>query len=335
MITKIYQSHNFSSLFMIVIMFCCALAVFSLPGGWSNAEDKMPPTGIINETDNSSNIKSSFLFGGIVEPGETLSILLQPGETVKKFFVNEGEVVKEDQILVQLSSDSLTNSKFDLLQKQSQLQQEREQIDAAALEIKMKKKQLTQVNKEIQAESRLTSEVDGYVSTVSKQLTNQKELVANELEILQFKFAKMQLREKQYQVLDDIIALQLTDLQKRINSLLIKAPFPGKVTFLSPFTFRTPPGAVVCELWGNRSFRVRGRIMQHQIDQILIGEDVEISLDFSEYPPLTGKVLMIQQSKIVQNEKNGYPTFDVIVEVVSKGQWIEPGMMVSMKKTTK
>jgi len=197
----------------------------------------------------------------------------------------------------------------------------------------MKERQLHRINKQISEETRLTSQVEGYISTVSNQLEEQKFIVTGELEILRTKLAKMTKAAEQMDALQAILTAQLAELENSLKNLLITAPFPGEIVFLAPDPPRTPPGGVIAELWGNRFYKVRGRVMQHQIEQITIGEHVEVSLDFSREPPLKGTVTAIQQSRVAPDNRGGYPTFDVIVDIADTAQWIRPGMMVSMKKS--
>lgn len=318
------------SLVCLALLFTFSTAIFS------QAENKNSGNSAPDEAQRLANDSSTFSFMGLVEASESFRIILHPGESVKQVFIQEGDTVKKDQVLVQLGNDTLTSATFDLLQKKSQLQKEKEQIEILALQEKMKKRQLNRIEEEIQEEARLTSQVEGYISTVSKQLDNQKMIIAGELEVLHAKMNKMREGEKQYEMLHGIITNQLAELEKRKDRLLIKTPIASQVVFVSPDSLRTPPGGVVCELWGTSAYRVRGRVMQHQIEHILIGDTVEISLDFSKKAPLTGKITLVQQSRMSPESRGGgYPTFDVLVAVDGVAQWIKPGMMVSMKKVEK
>lgn len=311
-------------LFIVLICFPANLAAKSQnDNNLQSSESKLES----NDEDS-----SAFTFTGLVETSESFRVLLLPGERVKRISVKIGDRVEKDQVVAELGNDTLSNAKLNLLQNQMQLRKERQQIDVAKLEMKLKQRQLDRLNEEIDNEQKLTSRVEGYISTVSKQLENQKIILSGELEVLQIKLDKMEQGDEQYNILEKIIETQITEIDLRQRRLLLKAPFSSEVVFLAPDSLRTPPGGLVCELWGNSLYKVRGRVMQHQIEHIHIGESVEVSLDFSKNPPAKGTVTMIQQSRMVQDNSGGYPTFDVLINIIDVKQWIKPGMMVSVKK---
>ncbi len=315
----------------VSLFFFGVLFLFSTLAGANPKNSGPPGSPEISSAANSAE-SSTFAFIGLVEPSDTLRILLQPVESVKEVFIKKGDSVVKDQPLVQLENSSYTNAGFDLLQKQNQIFKEKQQIEITTLEVRMKERQLQRINGKMDEESRLASKIDCYISTVRSGLEEQRFLVTLELEILRAKLAKMQQADDESAALQKMISNQLASLNHKIERLLIRAPYPAEVVFLIPDPTRPPPGGVVAELWRNNSYMVRGQVMQHQIEQISIGEQLEVSLEFSQQPALKGTIREIRQSNMAADRRGGYPTFDVLVEITDTSQWIRPGMMVSLKK---
>lgn len=315
----------------LFIGFCLLLTAASF--SWSQDNNgNSAPTAPANDLQKAKTIDQSVLtFMGIVEPEKTFRLLLLPGERVLQCAASEGDEVDKGQLLAQLANDQLSSARFDLLQKRNMIDKEKQEMELTEIELRLKEEQLTRINEELKEEKQIAAQVQEYISTISKQLQNTKAETIGQIALLRNKLTMLQKRRPQLEDLAKMLAVQSEDLEAQSRKMAVKAPFTGEVVYAATIDSRIPPGGVVCELWSSDN-RIRGRIMQHQIGHILLGDNVHISLDFSDRKPLKGKVTRIMQSRERSENSGGYPTFDVLVDVQQDLPWLMPGMMVSMKK---
>ncbi len=268
-------------------------------------------------------------FMGLVEPGERMNIRMMPAENVKQLMVRKNDSVKRDDIVVILSSDQLVGSLADLQQKKNTIEQSTQQAKLLKLEIGIRQKHLVRIDKEIAKEKELAKSISGYTSTVFRQLENQRQQLADQVVILKARYDLSKQSDKVNSELLKLISEQIAEVRSRLEALIIRVPFDGKVKFVAPDPGRIPPGSIVCEIWDESFFLVRGTIIQHQFDLIKPGDTVRVSIDFVSDVEVEGVVQSIDQSRARQ-QMEGYASFEVMVKVKDTRGVIQPGMMVSV-----
>jgi len=303
----------------LCVVFLTNILLCTLPACWAGAVEQ-----------NNQGKKSSLAFMGVIEPETRFRVILNHGEGVKVIHCSLGEKIESGQLVAELTNDTLSATRFELLQKKNLIDSKKQEQELVDLEIKIKNQQLEVLNNEIKKEKRLASQVDGYLLTAVKALNREKLQLTGQLELLSAKRKSILTQKEQMDALAKIIDQQLSDLKRRQNLLMVTAPFSGEMVFVSPDGERTPPGGIVCELWSDDAYRVRGKIVQNQINYIAVGDEVQVFLDFSDEKPLKGKVVSVRQA--MEKVNKGYPSFDVLIHIPSKAKWLRPGMMVSIKK---
>lgn len=305
-----------------------ALVLILIPGVLPALADDEVSTALRVPPNSSSNGKD-LQFMGVVEPGKRLNIRMMPTENVKQLMVGINDSVKRDDIVVVLSSDQLVGSLADLQQKKNAIEQSGQQSEILKLEIEIRKQNLARIDKEMAKEKDLAKSISGYSSTVFNQLENQRQQLVDQVVILQ---ARHDLSRKSDKLNNELLTLldeQIFEIRSRLKALTIRVPFDGKVKYVAPDPDRIAPGGILCEIWDESYYRVKGTIIQHQFDLIKPGDRVRVSIDFVSDGEVTGIVQSIAQSR-ERRQMEGYASFEVMVEVKDTLGVFQPGMMVSI-----
>lgn len=311
------------------------LAIWVLPA-WAEGGNSVEQPGRA-AVSRSSSIDLQFM--GVVEPGNRLGIILMPGENLRELLVKEGDEVKKDDVVAKLSNGQLFSGFADLQQKKSSLQEGKQQIELLKLEIDLKEKHLARVNEEMAREKKLTETISGYSSSLSTQLETQQIQVEGQLTVLRARYDMALQKEKGSGELVKLIDDQIVEVRRRMEALAVRVPFDGKVKYVSPDLHRYMAGTVLCEIWDESHFKVRGAIVQHQFYLIKPGDRVRVSVDFVLDREVIGIVQSVGQSanqSIRQPREGrsmqGYASFEVMIKIEDSQGLIQPGMMVSVVK---
>jgi multidrug efflux pump subunit AcrA (membrane-fusion protein) len=285
----------------------------------------IPPTGSIQKS------ADTLHFMALVDVGERLPITLLPGETVEKCYCKKGDSIKKGQPVLQLNNDAIANGIADLILKKNKLKEEHQHLQLAQLEKRQKEKHLQRIVAKISKEKSLKDQIPNYTSPILSQLEMQRQTLHDQLEASTLQIAALQEGDSDNALLLTMIKSQLKDLQFRQAELLVKAPFNGKVFYVNPELNRIPPGGLVCELRNDTFFLAHGKIIQHQLQLVHVGDTVKVTQDLATNDVVEGKV---QSINYVENHNNvqSYPSFAIAIRIDAHAHWLRPGIMVSVSK---
>ncbi len=285
----------------------------------------LPPSGTIQ------NPADTLHFMALVDVGERLPITLLPGETVETCYCKKGDSIKKGQPVLQLNNDAIANGIADLIIKKNKLKEEHRQLQLAQLERRQKEKQLQRIEAKISTEKSLKKEILNYTSPILKQLEMQQQTLHDQMEASTIQIAALQESDADNALLLTMIKNQIKDLQLRQTDLLVKAPFNGKVFYVNPELNRIPPGGLVCELRDDTFYLAHGKIIQHQLSLVHVGDTVKVTQDLASNDVVEGKV---QSIDYIENQRDmqSYPSFSIAIRIDSHAHWLRPGIMVSVSK---
>ncbi len=286
-----------------------------------------------NPTQSARSSKGTKLqFAGIVQPGKKMAVVLLPGEGIRQVLVKSGDKVEEGAKLLELSNVQLISGLVDLQQRKNSVKQSIEKFQLIKLEHEIKLKQLDVIDGEIAREKQLSQKIEGYVSTMLLELQKQNIQLSNEITLLNARIIPAAERAEEAQRLLGLIEEQIALTRQQIDKLVVHAPFSGKVNYAVEDPDRVQPGGLICVIWDDSSYIIRGIIMQHQLSLINPGDEVSVSVDFLPDKTVTGHVRAIR-FPMQRPEGQGYPGFEVSMKVEGHQSLFEPGMTVSITKT--
>ena len=123
---------------------------------------------------------------------------------------------------------------------------------------------------------------------------------------------------------------QLTQVNRRLKGMEIRAPFGGIVNFVASSGESLHPGDLVIEVLDQNELYVRAQVWQHQLQYIEAGSDVYVFPDFFGEYFFKGKVRRISSSYI-KGTRDEYPKFSIYINMDSNIKKIKAGMSVTVK----
>ncbi len=240
---------------------------------------------------------------GNVEPIATIYLDAREGGRVEEKVIEEGELVKKDDVILRLSNPDLSlsilNSEAQLAEKSNFLrntmvtmEQEKLQIKRELLnlefEIKRKKRAFEQnevlyADELISKEEYLMSEEDYEFVLRSYELYMERQRQDSIYRSIQVKQMEDNLAN---------MALNLKLVRQRQNQLNVKAPIDGQLTILDAELGQSvPKGGRLGQIHVLTSFKVLAQIDEHYIDKIKIGLTAILERQGQEYQLKIRKVL--------------------------------------------
>lgn len=267
---------------------------------------------------------------GYVEPARVFILYLLPGETCSELLTQEGQLVEKEAVLVRMKNRQLRASLAGLMQKRLELEKSKTEIALLKEEIKIKKGLLDSINYRISSDKKLAKKIGGYVPVVAAGLREKREELKAGLAVLTLKDQAMVKHTDQIEGVLALIEEDIGDLREKIMRQEVKAPFAGALVKQAQDLSRLKPGDMILELWDTSSYRIRGKIMQHQLPLVQLGDKVEISVEFIDGKKTPGVIDKIG-CRALQGAQQALPTFEVEIKVDTAPKWLKPGMNVSMK----
>ena len=249
---------------------------------------------------------------GAVGSRNTLKLHLHPGETVLKVFVQADQQVKAGDPLVELENVVLWSS---FLSLQSELRQWDEAVERLAvldLEIEGQEKTIEQIGKKIEKERTIAENIPDYPLEAAIESfldTMETEKIRLESLLVQKGFIEesLQLRDTMRETIDR----QMKILQSRLDRLLVRAPFDGRVSFCCPLPGYLSSGDKILEIIDERSIIVSATILQDHLKYVRENTPVEVYPDYFEDRFVSGKIETIGLP--VNESGQDYPKFPLTI----------------------
>ncbi len=265
---------------------------------------------------------------GVVEPIATIYLDAREGGRVEEKVIEEGEMLKKDDIILRMSNPDLSlsilNSEAQLAEKSNFLrntmvtmEQEKLQIKRELLnlefDIKRKKRAFDQ-NKSLYAEDLISKEVflvseeDYYFSKRSYELYLKRQKQDSIYRSIQVKQMEESLANME---------LNIKLVRQRQDNLDVKAPIDGQLTILDAELGQSiPKGGRIGQIHILTSFKVLAQIDEHYIDKVRVGLDATLERQGHEFKLKIRKVLpdvrdgkfaveMIFDSEMPENMRTG------------------------------
>lgn len=267
-------------------------------------------------------------FRGTVEARQSLRLTLLPGERAVETFVKLGDAVQKGQPLVRLVQDSLAAGLGNLVNQKIQLLAHQRQMLLLDEETRQVKAGLVRAEALVEAQRTTPPELPENLRVPSERAVEKTIELKDRLAVLE---AQRGL-DRKHPITPELASLLETQthaVEQLVRELLVRAPFSGRIAFVTPSPTRLAPGALACEVWDDTALLVRGEVLQHQVKYLIPGAKAEVALDFAEQTPLSGTVRAAESTR-VPKEGGAYPVFPVLIELDQAPKWLRPGMTVSV-----
>ncbi len=286
------------------------------------------------------NLSVTVSANGIVQPESSVNISPKTSGLLKSRLVNQGDQVKQGQILAYMDESDLlgqlTQAKGQLASAQANLQKllngnRPEDIAQAEAELRNTQATLRQDQQNLLQNQRLYSTGalsfrDYYNSRATSESAQAQVIKAQQAYSEQKKGARAEdVAQAKAQVLQ--AQGQVQTIQTQINDTMIRAPFSGVVTakYADPGAFVTPTtsGSSVSSATSSSIMSIAANnqvvadVAESNIAQIHLGQEATIRAD--AYPSKTfgGRVIQIAPQSVVQQNVT---SFEVKLEILNDSQ---------------
>jgi HlyD family secretion protein len=227
------------------------------------------------------NDDNSFTYNGRAET-EITKITAKVAGTVDQITCDEGDAVKQGQLLVKINTD-----KLDLQLKQQQAQ-ERE-LDANLRSISAQEKQ---INSQMALSKQTLEKTKKMVSEGAATQQKQDEL-ETQVEVFEAQLESALTNKKVIQAKKDQLAAAIGLTQLSLNDAVLKAPFDGIITnrFLEE-TELAAPGRTILELADLSRMEVTFYVDYADLNRVKIGEPIKVHIDGAD-KSMEGKIKWI------------------------------------------
>ena len=240
---------------------------------------------------------------GVVEPIATIYLDAREGGRVEEKVIEEGEMLKKDDIILRMSNPDLSlsilNSEAQLAEKSNFLRNTMVTMEQEKLQIK---RELLNLEFDIKRKKRA---FDQNKSLYTDDLISKEVFLVSEED---YNFAKRSYdlyleRQKQDSIYRSIqvkqmednlknMELNLTLVRQRQNNLHVKAPVDGQLTILDAELGQSiPKGGRIGQIHILTSFKVLAQIDEHYIDKVRVGLDAILERQGHEFKLKIRKVL--------------------------------------------
>ncbi len=258
-------------------------------------------------------------FDGMVVPGDTFRLFLRPGEEVIQLGVNEGQSVREQDVVARLFNQKLYSLYNDCIDKE---------IRFINMTFSLKKLQTHR-------ESLLTQN-----STVSKRLQKLQQLEKTGINS-GLNSNLFQLQEKERNLLFEISAInheidrqqeilsRLTPtirrsketqkaVGKKIDALKIQTKISGVVKKVHPEPQRANAGDLLVEIWDTSKLLLEAEVSQDHVEALNVGAQVRIYFNYYNNEFEMGEIVKVGDGKKrLQGTGQGWTFFPVSIRPLS------------------
>lgn len=249
------------------------------------------------------DVRRDLLLTGKVLPSSSIAVYSPVSGQLKQIYVQEGERVKEGQLMFAVLQD--TSGQKELEARQSEVQRTRLELQAAEENLERRKN----------------------VRDLFSQAENEKAENDFQRAQLAFNIAKQQLN-----LLENALGISNNSssgktkrkTDARTSVIFIKAPKEGVITFLNKAVGESvmattesaeATGREVLIISDTAKMMVRSRILESDLAVVKAGQSVQIKLDAFPQKPYHGRVNRISQQG-VEDKSGGYTYFvtDMLIE---------------------
>ncbi len=269
---------------------------------------------------------------GYISPKQKFSLRLRAGERIIKYLINKPKNVLKGQPLVWIANDSLVTQIISQRERNFEIKKNIEELKIQSLEIEIFKREIDRLKKQISEERNIAKLIKDYpLSIQEKKINDEIKLKKNRLKFL---LAKKHINKeliKDQEKIQRFTSSHVSDINNRLSSLIVKAPFTGRIVQLNQNPQWAAPGEVILEMWDEKQMLVKAEVWQHQLQYIKINSASSIFPDYYTNYELKGKVIKI--GNVIQTNKNGeYPRFPIEIKLEkTENKKIRVGMIVLVK----
>ena len=254
-------------------------------------------------------------FSGIVAPGKSYQINLQPSESVMDFPLAKGRRIAKGDLLITFANERLFSLQTESIKRKTDaLRQtfELKRIRAVHRSLLEKKEYLAGI----------LERMDQISATGIAFSANEKtmELKEKHLNLLH----EITLIEEQTRLQEEILAVQssLRDyntlaeqaILEGIGQLKIYAAFSGQVSFVHLDPGRAVAGEKLLEIWDTSTTRIHADVPQNYIGYLKIGTEVKIFYDYFSDSYKPGTITEIGTGVSTKNSDRSGAVFPVIIQ---------------------
>ncbi len=253
---------------------------------------------------------------GQVEPIKTIYLDAEEGGKVEKVYIEEGEMVKKGDVILQLrnpdlnttimSSESelayhaneLRNTQIEIEQQQIENKQQKLEVDLQVIQAKRKFKQYEKLFKEdlIAKEDYLQAKEDYELAQRKQELTYQK-MIQDSI------FRANQKANMDESLENNRLSLQMA--RERLDNLNLKAPADGQLGQLDAEIGQSiSKGQRLGLLHILTDFKIKAKIDEHYIDRV--NRDLSASLERND------KTFMLDVKKVYPEVRDGQFEIDLV-----------------------
>lgn len=251
--------------------------------------------------------------GVVVSEGNHKVVQYLNGGIVDEIFVNDGDQVKQGQILVKVNATPAQGQVNAMSESISSVQAQNEKL---ALSISAKKGQLRIINTQLEGLHQMDAE--GYVAK-NKVLDMERERL-RVLDALQADQGQYDKNQGQIAELKERLGILNFDL----SNTDITAPVSGTVVNLSVFTkggVISAGGKLMEIVTADDPLVIDAQLPTQLIDKVYPDLEVEVmfpAFNQNQTPKVYGRVMTISADRLV-DEKNGFPYYKIRVQVSPEG----------------
>lgn len=269
---------------------------------------------------------------GYITPKYKFNLKLRAGERIIKYKIKENEYVKKGQPLVWLTNDSLLNQVISQREREFEIKKDIEELKIQAMEISILKNDIERLKKQILEERNIAKLIKDYpLSIQEKKITDEIVLKTKKLNILTSKKLLNENLINDRKKIQNFSSSHTADITRRLNKLIVKAPFSGKIAQVNQNPDWASTGETILEMWNENELLVKAEVWQHQIQHIKINDNAKVFPDYYTNYKLNGKVIKIGNA-IHSNRNDEYPRFPIVIKLNKiKNNKLRVGMVVLIK----
>ena len=253
-------------------------------------------------------------------------------ERLGAIFVKDGAWVEKDAPLVKLENNVLPDHIIRLMTDSIALQEALLHIENLRIKVQMLQEEIMWIDERIKEEKEFKEALPNYpVEGILKKIEEEKKRKEWELRLISNEMETATLLSEMRQELLQRLKDRINILQEREKSLVVKAPFSGRVVMNNPSPETIRPGEVLLELWDESTLVVKAEVWQNQIRFVKPGETVEIFPNFSRTFSVPGTVRSIGRPTDYAQSEKGFPVFPVTIDLQGRSKKLLPGMAVTVR----
>ncbi len=277
----------------VIIIALIALAAIAMSHQESIGAYKIDKKRLQLSTARKTIFKDSLSMRAYVEPFKSIYLDAVEGGRVEKVFIEEGDIVEEGQILIELSNTAL---QLDTISREAQVNEQLNDLRNTQLVIEQNrlklKRDLAEIDYEItRLKNRVTrlKKVSKYVTTEAlDNLKNElhyaqkRRSLISESQKIEEKMRSTQIKQMKKNVEQQEKNLKIA--QKNLEQLIIKAPKKGRISGLNAELGESKArGERLGKIDDTQKYKLTGNLGEHYLRQVHTGQEAEATIDNKNY----------------------------------------------------